>query len=242
MGGLSCQPKRPDKEVQIMEKQYRYLHWGSNTHSSDYTVNYIISLQETFKENKRVKFLGGYWSPRAKELYSLLDEEDKIEVDDRMEPLLADSKDVIAELTCPKCDHKMVEKDGKYGLFYSCSQFPSCWGSLPHPDNPSPKFEKKKEPISKEDMVVTRYHSYSIKRNGKPVKSRTPTEHSVYFEDDEQGYTIKTHGRKQHLYIGDKCSFEYKENWKGELVIHKRTLFAFDKSGNPIKGRFRNCR
>ena len=31
MGGLSCQPKRPDKEVQIMEKQYKYLHWGSNT-------------------------------------------------------------------------------------------------------------------------------------------------------------------------------------------------------------------
>ena len=82
-----------------MEKQYRYLHWGSNTHSSDYTINYIISLQETFKENKPVKFLGGYWSPRAKELYSILDEEDKREVDDRMEPLIADRNDVVEDLS-----------------------------------------------------------------------------------------------------------------------------------------------
>jgi len=230
-----------------MEKQYTYLHWGSTKHGRDYTVDYIISLQEQFKLDKPVKFLGGYWSPRAKELYSILDDEDKRDVDTRLEPILNDNKKImtgeevkVQELSCPKCDYKMVEKDGKYGLFYSCSQFPSCWGTLPHPDNPSPKFEKKKEPILKEDMLVTSYHAYHSKRNGKAIKPGTPTEHSVYFDGDEDGYMIKTHGSRQHLYIGDRCNFEYKENWKGELVIHKRTLLAFDKKGEPIKNKYRN--
>ena len=89
-------------------------------------------------------------------------------------------------------------------------------------------------------MKVEWYLSYSLKRNGKPVKSSTPSEHTVSFDGDSRSYTIKTHGSRQHLYKGDTCDFKCKENWKGEWVIHKATLKALDKKGNPLADKYRN--
>lgn len=33
--------------------------------------------------------------------------------------------------SCPKCQSEMIERTGKYGKFWACSQFPSCKASLP---------------------------------------------------------------------------------------------------------------
>ncbi len=224
------------------EKYYEFRHWGMNKHSAKWTKDYIVDLQKSFYHEKPQKFLGGYWSPTAKRLYGLLDEEDRVEVDKKISLIGSDRESIKIndELDCPKCGYKMVEKDGKYGLFYSCSQFPSCWSSMPHPDNPNPKFEKKPEPIEKSDMVVSNYYSYHTKFNGKKVKSGTPTTHEVSFEGDHKNYIIKTHGGRQHLYVGDKCNFSCKKNWEGDYVINRKTLTAWDRKGNQIPGKYRN--
>ena len=213
-------------------------------------IREIVSRQDSYKFDKPVKFLGGRWSPKAWKLYHfVLDDDDKKRADRAMEHLYADKTNPmtgevykILDTDCPKCGHKMIEKDGKYGLFYACTQFPNCWGSAPHPDNPSPDFppKKKVEPELKKNMKVEWYLSYSLKRNGKPVKSSTPSEHTVSFDGDSRSYTIKTHGSRQHLYKGDTCDFKCKENWKGEWVIHKATLKALDKKGNPLADKYRN--
>ena len=127
----------------------------------------------------------------------------------------------------------MVEKDGKYGLFYSCSQFPGCWGTLPHPDNPEPDFEEKPKPIHKEGMVLTDYVAYTMKRNFKRVKPGTPAEHQLWFGDDGP-YILKTKGTKHHLYKGDTCNFDYKVDWKGDMILNRKTLKSWDKKGREI--------
>ena len=206
-----------------------------------YTIRYIVSLQQSYKYRKPTKFAGGKWSPRAKELYEALDSGDKKIADKELVHLYEDmpidqwgnSIEVKEELECPRCGYKMVEKDGKYGLFYSCSQFPGCWGKLPHPDNPEPDFKEKPQPIHKEGMVLTEYVAYTLKRNYKSVKSGTPSEHELWFGEDGP-YKLRTRGSNHHLYLGDKCSFDYKVDWRGDSMINRKTLQAWDKKGKEI--------
>lgn len=43
-----------------------------------------------------------------------------------------DSRQSIAQPpSCPKCQSEMLERTGKYGKFWACSQFPTCKASLP---------------------------------------------------------------------------------------------------------------
>ena len=206
----------------------------------EYRMKYIVLLQEDYKRNKPQKFAGGKWSPRAKNLYESLDTKHQKIVDERQAPLYEEHEgrwgepiEVIEELVCPDCGYKMVEKDGKYGLFYSCSQFPGCWGTLPHPDNPEPDFKEKPQPIHKEGMVLTDYVAYTLKRNFKRVKSGTPAEHLLWFGEDGP-YKLRTKGSKHHLYLGDKCNFDYKVDWRGDSMINRKTLQAWDKKGKEI--------
>ena len=218
--------------------------WGN-----DHIIDYIISLQQSYKDRKPIKFAGGKWSPRALELYySKLSTSEKRKADKLMAPLYEGTgldvwgKPIVIkeELECPTCGYSMVEKDGKYGLFYSCSQFPGCWGKLPHPDNPEPDFKEKPQPKHKEDMELTDYVAYTIKRNYKFVKSGTPTEHQLWFGEDGP-YILRTKGTKHHLYLGDKCNFDYRVDWKGDMMLNRKSLEAWDKKGNPIpKGERRN--
>ena len=30
---------------------------------------------------------------------------------------------------CPKCDHEMINRNGKYGRFYGCKRYPHCRGT-----------------------------------------------------------------------------------------------------------------
>ncbi len=39
---------------------------------------------------------------------------------------------------CPSCGSPMNEKFGRYGVFLSCNNYPSCLGRRPHPSNPKP--------------------------------------------------------------------------------------------------------
>ena len=204
-------------------------------------VNYIVSLQEQYKFDKPQKFAGGKWSPRARQLYDFLDESEKKIADKELAYLYEVHKDkwgkpikVIEDSECTKCGYKMIEKNGKYGLFYACSQFPACWGSEPHPDNPTPAFEEKEPPTEEVDMVVTKYVSFSTKRNGKRVKSGTPVTHSVWFNEDDGPYILKTFGPIQHLHKGDICSFKWKSDWKGDWVINRKSIKARKKNGQEI--------
>jgi len=154
------------------------------------------------------------------------------------DPVERDEIEAVEDLKCPKCGYGLLEKDGKYGKFYGCSQFPGCWGTLPHPDNPDTGERAKKEKFYVEGQRVNSYVSYHTKFNGKKVKDRTPTEHSVYLEDESlPAFTIKTHGGNQHLYKGDTCSFTYTVDWRGDAVIHKNTLKAWKKNGAEVKRR-----
>jgi ssDNA-binding Zn-finger/Zn-ribbon topoisomerase 1 len=36
------------------------------------------------------------------------------------------TKREIIQGVCPRCGGELVEKDGKYGKFYGCSNFPEC--------------------------------------------------------------------------------------------------------------------
>tara|TARA_Y100001951_G_scaffold98931_1_gene100290 strand:+ start:411 stop:1097 length:687 start_codon:yes stop_codon:yes gene_type:complete len=212
-------------------------------HSRDigYNIRYIVSLQRAYKLSKPTKFAGGKWSPRAEELYRGLDATNRKIADEELALLSEDapvdrwgnSIEVQEELECPDCGYKMVEKDGKYGLFYSCSQFPGCWGTLPHPDNPEPDFKEKPQPIHKEGMVLTDYVAYTVKRNFKKVKPGTPAEHLLWFGEDGP-YKLRTKGSKHHLYLGDKCNFDYKVDWRGDSMINRKTLQAWDKKGKEI--------
>lgn len=213
-----------------------------------YNIRYIVSLQWAYKLSKPAKFAGGKWSPRAEELYRALDSADRKIADEELAVLSEGTPvdrwgkpiEVIEELVCPDCGYKMVEKDGKYGLFYSCSQFPGCWGTLPHPENPTPDFKDKPKPIHKEGMVLTEYVAYTMKRNFKRVKKGTPAEHQLWFDDDGP-YILRTKGTKHHLYKGDTCNFDYKVDWKGDMILNRKSLEAWDKKGNPIpKGERRN--
>jgi ssDNA-binding Zn-finger/Zn-ribbon topoisomerase 1 len=241
---------KDDIKERDVKKYHRSTYGFRTLVSGTEIIQEIVSLQDNYKFDKPVKFLGGRWSPKAWNLYNFtLDDEDKKRADIAIEHLYSDKRNPmtgevykIIDTDCPKCGLKMMEKDGKYGLFYSCTQFPSCWGTLPHPDNPDPKFppKKKAEPELRFDMKVRSYISYSLKRNGKPVKSGTPTSHSISFDNDVRYYVINTRGSRQHLYKGDTCNFKCKKNWEGNWVIHKATLKAFNKKGQPIEDKYRN--
>ena len=204
-------------------------------------INYIVDLQEHYKFEKPQKFAGGRWSPKARHLYDLLDEEEQKIADKELAYLYKVHEDkwgkpikVVEDSECSKCGYKMVVKSGKYGLFYACSQFPACWGSEPHPDNPTPAFEEKEPPTQEVDMVVTSYKRYTTKRNGKKVKEGTPATHSVWFNGDDGPYILKTRGSRQHLYKGDVCSFTWKEDWKGDSIINRKSIQARKKGGQEI--------
>ena len=138
-------------------------------------------------------------------------------------------------IECPKCGYGLLEKDGKYGKFYGCSQFPSCWSTVDHPDNPSKGERPKKEKFEIRNGVVEDTYSYFTKRNGKKVKDRTPTEHSITI--DGADYRIKTTGGRKHVHKGDTCSFTYTIDWRGESMVHKGTLKVFKKNGEGVKRR-----
>lgn len=43
---------------------------------------------------------------------------------------------------CPKCDNNMVRRNGRYGSFWGCPNFPKCRGTRPL-NSPKPEFKKK---------------------------------------------------------------------------------------------------
>jgi ssDNA-binding Zn-finger/Zn-ribbon topoisomerase 1 len=202
---------------------------------------YIVALQERYKFEKPQKFAGGCWSPKARHLYDLLDEAEQKIADKELAYLYKKHTDkwgkpikVVKDSECSKCGYSMIVKDGKYGLFYACSQFPACWGTETHPDNLTPDFKEKEPPEQEEDMVVTSYNKRTLKRNGKPVKDGTPTTHTVWFNIDDGPYLLKTRGTRQHLYKGDICSFAWKTDWKGDSVINRKSIKACKKNGEKL--------
>jgi ssDNA-binding Zn-finger/Zn-ribbon topoisomerase 1 len=54
-------------------------------------------------------------------------DEDSLAKDIQIEPTKTSSN-----TKCPKCNAKIVLREGKYGKFYGCSTFPKCNGIVKH--------------------------------------------------------------------------------------------------------------
>lgn len=69
-------------------------------------------------------------------------------------PIEKEKKEIkYSDYDCPKCEKKMVEREGKYGTFYGCQQYPKCQGMRDKDGNPveskKKKWAKKKKKSSK---------------------------------------------------------------------------------------------
>src|SRR5690606_14259202 len=42
-------------------------------------------------------------------------------------------RDLVKNVTCPKCEAGMIEKSGKFGPFYTCEHYPKCKGNRKKP-------------------------------------------------------------------------------------------------------------
>ncbi len=58
----------------------------------------------------------------------------------KIEPIMTDIK-------CPDCGKPMVIRDGKYGKFLGCSDYPNCKKIMPYSDNPQADGSEKQEEI-----------------------------------------------------------------------------------------------
>lgn len=192
-----------------------------NKRKRKYTWDTYYTLEELEEQNRQ-----RYAAKTYEEIDGIIKEEE----DDEVKLALDENNENIK---CPKCGYGMLEKIGKYGKFYGCSQWPSCWKNLPHPDNPGEK--KKKERFKIENGIVEDTYSYFTKRNGKRVKERTPTEHSITIDGSD--FYIKTHGGRKHIHKGDVCTFEYTIDWREMRMLDKRTLKVFKKSGASVVRR-----
>lgn len=191
-----------------------------NNRKDKYTWEVDYTLEELEEENKqRYAIITEF---------ELDDEEEEEEEEDDGIKLALDEDNKPIE--CPRCGYGMLEKTGKYGKFYGCSQWPSCWKNLPHPDNPGEK--KNKERFKIEDGKVEDTYSYFTKRNGKRVKGGTPTEHSITIDGED--FYIKTKGGRKHIHKGDICTFEYTIDWRGMNMLDRRSLKTYKKNGTPV--------
>lgn len=48
-------------------------------------------------------------------------------------PVIKNSSPIVDGISCPKCSSTMIKKDGKFGPFYSCSNYPKCTGNAKVP-------------------------------------------------------------------------------------------------------------
>lgn len=139
-------------------------------------------------------------------------------------------------MKCPECDLEMEELEGRFGIFFSCND--GCKKTMSAPKG----YIKNKPSIKMNDMVVDYYKVDRFskwKPSGRSIKSGTKTNHWVSFEGDEEIYKISAIGWRQHMYIGDKCNFEYKEI-AGDKVILGRSVKLWKKNGEEIKQRGRH--
>ena len=77
------------------------------------------------RSSKYGKFLACSGYPKCKKTKPLEGEDDNKEA---KKPKLIDEK-------CPKCDSQLVERSGRYGNFYACSNFPKCRYIKPEESN-----------------------------------------------------------------------------------------------------------
>jgi DNA topoisomerase-1 len=72
------------------------------------------------RHGKYVYFAGCVKYPECKGLVGVRIEDGEVIPNPRHE--------VVEGVTCPKCGHGMVKRDGKFGPFYSCEKYPRCTG------------------------------------------------------------------------------------------------------------------
>jgi DNA topoisomerase-1 len=105
------------------------------------------------------KVLSEFWKGFSKEL-----EEAEKNIDKSGVEMTAEETDII----CDKCGSKMVVKNGRYGKFAACPNFPQCRNTKPLTSENSKEPEKEKEkPIIVEGMKCESCGSDMVIRNGK---------------------------------------------------------------------------
>lgn len=100
-------------------------------------IQEIIGAKGFYKANKGIVVTNSYFTPNAKNLaiannIELWDREKLIEVminENAKENINATNQEFINNIdknTCPWCGEALVEKNGKYGRFLGCSNYPKC--------------------------------------------------------------------------------------------------------------------
>jgi DNA topoisomerase-1 len=83
----------------------------------------ICSSAMTLRHSKYGFFAGCIKYPDCRGLFGVKFEGDKVVKNERHE--------LLEDISCPKCSKPMVLRDGQYGPFYSCSNYPRCFGKRP---------------------------------------------------------------------------------------------------------------
>lgn len=81
----------------------------------------------------------------------LLEKADSSSVSMKSEPIETD-------VVCDKCGHKMLLREGRFGKFLGCSNFPKCKNIMPY------KTEEEKKPVSKCPMCGKNVYALKTKR------------------------------------------------------------------------------
>ena len=68
------------------------------------------------------------------------------------------SEPVETDIICDKCGHKMLLRDGRYGKFLGCSNFPKCKNIMPY------KTESEKKPVGKCPVCHKNVYAFKTKK------------------------------------------------------------------------------
>lgn len=90
--------------------------------------SYVLRLYELNKIilSYKEKILDNY-----NEIYKIIENSNILEKEKRNEHIkyakeIKNSKEITNKNTCPKCGGTLVKRNGKYGEFYGCSNYPKC--------------------------------------------------------------------------------------------------------------------
>src|SRR5690606_34433020 len=99
---------------------------AKNSDGKDAGINCPICGSNMVVRHSQYGFFAGCISyPDCRGLVGVRLEDDQVIVQEKHEK--------ISDVKCPECDSEMVRRDGKFGPFYSCSNYPRCIGKMKIP-------------------------------------------------------------------------------------------------------------
>ncbi|MBE5748986.1 MAG: hypothetical protein E7344_05115 [Clostridiales bacterium] len=114
---------------QILNKKYKInsLIVLTQNNADKVDIPYVINLDDLSSYLKNFNDGTNYSLQEMDEIYRILETARETNMSTRQH--VKNIKTTQAELKkniCPRCGGNLTEKDGKYGVFYGCSNFPKC--------------------------------------------------------------------------------------------------------------------